>query len=414
MRDRIVHRVVGAGRGRQAIAAAVLVALGSVAGDLQAQVCEPEVVYRGGVVEGSAGRFFTNGTTLILPSRDDPHVVAPASRITIYDVRDAAAPVLLTEFEVEQPWAAWVGSDLAIVTGGGVAGPGYLATFDISDPSSPTPLGETALAGIPVAFAVSGGVAFVSLRDVGLAAVDIAEPGSPALVGVLEISGFLGEVAVEGDVALITTRREGVHVIDISDPGAMVEVATLPTATLAFTVAVQGGLAAVGTKGGLLLADVSDPRSPAPLGTFESVGEIHDVVMAAPLVLAGALRPSEVVVIDVDDPASPTERGRTPFPAPGTIVALPALGLNGKFVHFVHHQLRGALDISTFEFGTLDISLCQCYADCNGSGELDVFDFLCFQNVFAAASPLADCDRSGELDVFDFLCFQNEFAAGCP
>ena len=26
----------------------------------------------------------------------------------------------------------------------------------------------------------------------------------------------------------------------------------------------------------------------------------------------------------------------------------------------------------------------------------------------------ADCDKSGGLDFFDFLCFQNEFAAGCP
>src|SRR5690606_8006461 len=26
---------------------------------------------------------------------------------------------------------------------------------------------------------------------------------------------------------------------------------------------------------------------------------------------------------------------------------------------------------------------------------------------------LADCDASGDLDFFDFLCFQNEFAAGC-
>ena len=26
----------------------------------------------------------------------------------------------------------------------------------------------------------------------------------------------------------------------------------------------------------------------------------------------------------------------------------------------------------------------------------------------------ADCDRSGVLDVFDFLCFQNAFVAGCP
>jgi hypothetical protein len=55
-----------------------------------------------------------------------------------------------------------------------------------------------------------------------------------------------------------------------------------------------------------------------------------------------------------------------------------------------------------------------CYADCDESGDLDFFDFLCFQNAFAAGEPYADCDGSGSLDFFDFLCFQNEFAAGCP
>ena len=55
-----------------------------------------------------------------------------------------------------------------------------------------------------------------------------------------------------------------------------------------------------------------------------------------------------------------------------------------------------------------------CYADCDGSGDLDFFDFLCFQNAFAAGDPYADCDSSGALDFFDFLCFQNAFAASCP
>jgi hypothetical protein len=54
-----------------------------------------------------------------------------------------------------------------------------------------------------------------------------------------------------------------------------------------------------------------------------------------------------------------------------------------------------------------------CIADCDGSGSLDFFDFLCFQNGFATGDPRADCDGSGALDFFDFLCFQNAFAAGC-
>jgi hypothetical protein len=54
-----------------------------------------------------------------------------------------------------------------------------------------------------------------------------------------------------------------------------------------------------------------------------------------------------------------------------------------------------------------------CYADCDRSGELTFFDFLCFQNLFAAMDPGADCDGDGEFTFFDFLCFQNAFAAGC-
>lgn len=56
----------------------------------------------------------------------------------------------------------------------------------------------------------------------------------------------------------------------------------------------------------------------------------------------------------------------------------------------------------------------SCYADCDETGDLDFFDFLCFQNLFVAGAPEADCDDSGGLDFFDFLCFQNAFAAGCP
>lgn len=54
-----------------------------------------------------------------------------------------------------------------------------------------------------------------------------------------------------------------------------------------------------------------------------------------------------------------------------------------------------------------------CIADCDGSGALDLFDFLCYQSLFTAGNPEADCDGSGSLDVFDFLCFQTAFAVGC-
>jgi hypothetical protein len=54
-----------------------------------------------------------------------------------------------------------------------------------------------------------------------------------------------------------------------------------------------------------------------------------------------------------------------------------------------------------------------CYPDCDGSGGLDLFDFLCFVNEFNNGNTYADCDGSGGLDLFDFLCFVNEFNNGC-
>ncbi|MFI4881277.1 MAG: GC-type dockerin domain-anchored protein, partial [Phycisphaerales bacterium JB064] len=55
-----------------------------------------------------------------------------------------------------------------------------------------------------------------------------------------------------------------------------------------------------------------------------------------------------------------------------------------------------------------------CPADLDGDGELTLFDFLAFQNLFNAGDPLADFDGDGDLTLFDFLAFQNAFDAGCP
>jgi len=61
-----------------------------------------------------------------------------------------------------------------------------------------------------------------------------------------------------------------------------------------------------------------------------------------------------------------------------------------------------------------------CYANCDGSTVppiLNVSDFTCFLNKFAAGDSYANCDGSTTppiLNVNDFICFQTRFAAGCP
>lgn len=68
----------------------------------------------------------------------------------------------------------------------------------------------------------------------------------------------------------------------------------------------------------------------------------------------------------------------------------------------------------TTEAKSLALTLnCACAPDLDGDGELTFFDFLEFQDLFAAGDLTADFDGSGALDFFDFLAFQNAFAAGC-
>jgi hypothetical protein len=61
----------------------------------------------------------------------------------------------------------------------------------------------------------------------------------------------------------------------------------------------------------------------------------------------------------------------------------------------------------------------SCYANCDGSTAtpfLNVNDFTCFMNRFAAGDSYANCDGSTVppvLNVNDFTCFNNKFAAGC-
>jgi hypothetical protein len=62
----------------------------------------------------------------------------------------------------------------------------------------------------------------------------------------------------------------------------------------------------------------------------------------------------------------------------------------------------------------------QCYANCDESTlapALNIADFVCFQQRFAAGSPYANCDGSTSvptLDLNDFVCFIQRYAAGCP
>ncbi len=70
---------------------------------------------------------------------------------------------------------------------------------------------------------------------------------------------------------------------------------------------------------------------------------------------------------------------------------------------------KAIVDLGAYEFQGQ-----SCYADCDASGALNVYDYICFQTRFALGDPYADCDGSGVRNANDYVCFQTRFALGCP
>ena len=98
-----------------------------------------------------------------------------------------------------------------------------------------------------------------------------------------------------------------------------------------------------------------------------------------------------------------------PAPTSDFIAWTPTAGDIGTYYYTCniasHRGMTGAIHVEAGD---------TCRADLDGDGELTLFDFLEFQNLFVAGDLAADFDGDGALTLFDFLEFQNEFVAGCP
>ncbi len=92
----------------------------------------------------------------------------------------------------------------------------------------------------------------------------------------------------------------------------------------------------------------------------------------------------------------------------------------GNGTLYVGGEFRTVEGQTSWYLASLSACPTVCYANCDASTTppvLNVNDFQCFLNRFAAGDPGANCDMSTAapvLNVNDFTCFLNQYAAGCP
>ncbi len=181
--------------------------------------------------------------------------------------------------------------------------------------------------------AVQDGILYCSLfHDEGLWMVDISDPTQPRDMGIAPIE-ITKNLIVTGDIAYASGQMyKGVSVSDISDPKSVGEVARIELPSRECYLAVSGHVLYIGIEQTLTIIDMSAPRSPKTLCTYELnvpesltrelpfggpgseiEGNIWDNwaniidLQAAGDYLYVTFGAGQLRVIDVSDPAAPQE-----------------------------------------------------------------------------------------------------------
>lgn len=219
-------------------------------------------------------------------------------------------------------WAVVDQMTVAVLEQGGIQ------FWDVADPSAPEAVADLELPGFnyPDAYArVSLSVfwqvpyVYVGGADNGVWIVDATDPQNPRYVGAYSFEPIhrVGQVQAVGNI-LVATAAEGARTVllDISDPedpqpvegGDFLAMDRDGRAREAYFTNLVGGRVYYANKdggGGLLIYDVSDPSSPAFLGSEISDGNGGYVFVNGDRAFVGESR--FAAIYDISDPAAITE-----------------------------------------------------------------------------------------------------------
>jgi uncharacterized protein YjiK len=282
-----------------------------------------------------------------------------------------------------------------------------------------------------VAFNWDTGTLFI-LGDEGDAIAEVTAAG--ALVSSMALTGFDDTEGLtytgNGTFVLVEERLQAAYRF-VYTPGASIDRSALPSASLGATVGNVG-----------LEGIAYDPRTGAFIVVKEKTPQLvrqATIDFAAASAVVTDLFTPALGVLDLSDVAVlatvPTLAG-TPDQDNLLIFSQEsALLLEVSRSGEVLGQFNFAPYSTSAEGVTIDangvIYICDetprlfvltprvCYPNCDGSTVapvLNVNDFICFSNRYAAGDPRANCDGSSVapvLNVNDFVCFSNRYAAGC-
>jgi choice-of-anchor B domain-containing protein len=267
-------------------------------------------------------------------------------------------------------------------------------------------------------------------------AIDLADPENPSIAG--QMTSGNGGVRQHDLQAVLYTEGKyagkeilfgaaegnGFHIVDATDKQNMVKLASLTYPGLSYAHncwvsedrqyvylgdELDDGFIA-GTR--TMIFNVADLEDPAYVGHFTNgvTATDHNLYVKGDFIYEANYN-SGMRVFDASSPEEPVEIAWFDTYPPND-----NYGFDGAWTAYPYLP-SGNIIVNDRAFGLFVLDVIgddDCSADFNGDGNLDILDFIAFQNAFTSADPGADCDDNGALNILDFVCFQGLFQAGCP
>jgi len=209
----------------------------------------------------------------VVVSGNYAYVADNTEGIQVIDVSNPDAPVLAATC------STFIAHDVALSGHYLYVADSYsgLTVINVSTPTSPAKIGSVSTDELAYAVALSGNYAYLAVGDDGLRIVDISNPASPVAAGHYDSPGSGWDVAVSGNFAYLADGAQNddegwMRVVNVSNPASPTSAAMVTTpGTDAWGISVLGSnvYLADGLDGGVLVYDVSNPTSPALLGSYE-------------------------------------------------------------------------------------------------------------------------------------------------
>jgi hypothetical protein len=123
--------------------------------------------------------------------------------------------------------------------------------------------------------AVSGNYVFLSEANSPLLIFDVSNPSQPAFICQYGENGYyISQSAVKDQYLFLARIFYGLEIIDISNPPNPIIAGSFQTNLMANTIVLKDNFAFLGTNGGIVALDMSNPANPIPVDTSAGFGNV--------------------------------------------------------------------------------------------------------------------------------------------